>query len=242
MDVVSVRRLSASPAVDGAAWAAVHGLCCRTGDNGDPIAPERWELFARIWIEPYEKLLPEWTYVAENAATVVGYLTGCPDSQKFFRMRWRATLPLLMAIAGGRYRHVADTRGLVKRAVGLGKSAEGCFSRSLRQRIALAYPAHLHINIDAGYRRMGIGGRLIEDYFTGLRSHGVRGVHLLDRAPLRSAKLRLRNPGSALIGFDGEVLALDFLPIVQPDDAVPFLERCQRGIDRLGRAFALERA
>ena len=47
---------------------------------------------------------------------------------------------------------------------------------------------------------------------------------------------------SVLIGFDGEVLALDFLPIVQPDDAVPFLERCQRGIDRLGRAFALERA
>ena len=69
MDVVSVRRLSASRAVDRAAWAAVHGLCCRTGDNGDPIAPERWELFARIWIEPYEKLLPEWTYVAENAAT-----------------------------------------------------------------------------------------------------------------------------------------------------------------------------
>jgi predicted N-acetyltransferase YhbS len=60
----------------------------------------------------------------------------------------------------------------------LARARKRCFSRSLQQRIALAYPAHLHINIDAGYRRMGVGRRLIEDYFAGLRSHGVHGVHL----------------------------------------------------------------
>ncbi|MGH7854662.1 MAG: hypothetical protein ACREP3_14545 [Candidatus Binatia bacterium] len=83
MDSVTARKLSASHDADRASW-AVRELCCRTGNNGDPIAPERWELFPRIWIEPYEKIVPEWTYVAESGPAIVGYLTGCPDSQEFY--------------------------------------------------------------------------------------------------------------------------------------------------------------
>jgi len=102
MNSVTARRLSASHGADRASWAAVREICCRTGNNGEPIAPERWELFSQIWIEPYEKILPEWTYVAESGVSIVGYLTGCPDSQVFYRMKlWRVTLPLLMAVAAG---------------------------------------------------------------------------------------------------------------------------------------------
>lgn len=123
MNSVTARRLSASHGADRASWAAVRELCCRTGNNGDPIAPERWELFSRIWIEPYEKILPEWTYVAEGGKSIVGYLTGCPDSRKFYRMKlWRVTVPLLMAIAGGQYRHTPCAREFVKQTVGLRKS------------------------------------------------------------------------------------------------------------------------
>jgi hypothetical protein len=179
MDSVTVIRLSAGRATDGASWAAVRALCCRTGANGDPVAPERWELFSRIWIEPYEKLLPEWTYAAESGGQIIGYLTGCPDSRKFYRQKaWRATVPLLLAIACGRYRHTPGAAGFAKQALGLRRTVERHFSPSVRREIVLDYPAHLHINIDAAYRGGGVGRRLTDAYFADLRRHEIPGVHI----------------------------------------------------------------
>jgi len=66
-------------------WQAVRSLCCRTGNGGDPIDPTRWPLFAELWIGPYQRLVPEWTYVAEMDGRMVGYLTGCPDTAAFRR-------------------------------------------------------------------------------------------------------------------------------------------------------------
>jgi ribosomal protein S18 acetylase RimI-like enzyme len=175
---VTVRRLSAGPA-DGSTWAGVRELCCRTGNNGDPVAPERWEFFARLWIEPYEKLLPEWTYVAEAEGALAGYLTGCPDSVRFARAKfWRLTLPLLVATAAGRYRKVPGARQFTRQALGLTSGIECRFSRSVQEAIAITYPAHLHINVDARYRRLGIGRRLIEEYWADLRAARIPGVHL----------------------------------------------------------------
>jgi GNAT superfamily N-acetyltransferase len=175
---VTVRRLSADPAA-GSTWAEVRELCCRTGDNGDPIAAVRWEFFARLWIEPYAKLLPHWTYVAEVEGALAGYLTGCPDSARFASAKfWRLTLPLLVAIAAGRYRKVPGAHQFARQALGLTPGVEYRFSRSVQQAIAVAYPAHLHINIDPGYRRHGIGRRLIEEYSADLRAARIPGVHL----------------------------------------------------------------
>ena len=176
MNLGTARRLSAG---EKASWAAVRELCCRTGNNGDPIAPERWELFARIWIEPYEKILPHWTYIAESGEAVVGYLTGCPDTRVFHRARfWRATLPLLADVAAGRYPHAPGAREFVKQTLGLRKGPEDFFSRTVRRSISIDYPAHLHINVDAGYRRKGVGRQLMDCYFAYLRRDNVRGVHL----------------------------------------------------------------
>src|SRR5207302_5779241 len=87
MSSISIRRLSADLLVDKASWAAVRDICCRTGDNGRPIAAERWEFFSQLWIEPYQKLVPEWTYVAVASESIVGYLTGYPNSKEFFRRK-----------------------------------------------------------------------------------------------------------------------------------------------------------
>ncbi len=154
-------------------------LCCRTGDNGAPIARERWELFSRIWIEPYQKFLPQWTYVAEIGANIVGYLTGCPDSEKFYRMRrWRVTVPVLIAIFFGRYRNSPGAGLYVRRALGMVKSPERFFSDQISPALAREYPAHLHINVDADHRRSGVGRLLMESYFADLRRANVTGIHL----------------------------------------------------------------
>ena len=98
---ISIERISAELDTDRPIWAAVGDLCCRTGDGGDPISNERWELFARIWIEPYRVLMPEWSYVALADRRVVGYLTGCPDTARFARQAFRSLY--FAAVAADRF-------------------------------------------------------------------------------------------------------------------------------------------
>ena len=173
-------------------WNAIGELCCRTGGNGAPIAPQRWRLFARIWIEPYEKQLPDWTYVAEADGEVIGYLTGCPDSQKFARQNfWRCTLPLLVEIFMGRFRGQADARAFARRALDLTPTVERCFPSQVRRRIRSAYPAHLHINVDARWRGSGIGRRLCQAFFADVRAQGIAGIHLYCGADPLKFYLRL---------------------------------------------------
>ena len=174
----TVRRLASNSRVEAGSWRAIRELCCRTGDNGRPVAPQRWDFFPRIWVDPYEKLLPQWTYVAE-AGGVVAYLTGCPNTKIFDRTRFfRCTLPLLVEIARGRYGRSPDARRFVRRALGLEKQAESCFPFEIRRRMDRQYPAHLHINVDSAFRGVGIGRRLVGDFISDLRAIGAPGVHV----------------------------------------------------------------
>jgi GNAT superfamily N-acetyltransferase len=159
-------------------WRAVRELCCATGDAGDPIVAERWPFFAELWIGPYQRLLPEWTYVAAVEDRVVGYLTGCPATRSFERARALAvTLPLLARVALGRYGWTSDARRFVRQALGLAPP-EARFPAALHQELGTRYPAHLHMNVAAGFRRSGIGGALLRRYLADLADRGVPGVHL----------------------------------------------------------------
>lgn len=176
---ISIGRISAELVNDPSIWTAVGDLCCRTGDGGDPISTERWQLFARIWIEPYRVLMPEWSYVALADRRVVGYLTGCPDTAAFERRHFvRCTLPLLGQIVFGRYRGDAYGTRFARQAIRLEKSAVRSFPRPIRRRLLRQFPAHLHMNVDAEFRRGGVGRRLIERFIQDLRQRQVSGVHL----------------------------------------------------------------
>jgi GNAT superfamily N-acetyltransferase len=175
---ITVKRLSGREA-DAAEWRAVYELCCRTGDNGQPIASDRWPIFAKLWVEPYEKIFPHWTYVAQVRGIVIGYLTGCPDSRAFNKARfWRSALPLFIDVVRGRYPGSRDGRRFVKQFFGLEKAAEQAFPRELRRMLQRDYPAHLHMNVDAAWRGSGVGRKLVEAFFSDLRNAGVLGVHL----------------------------------------------------------------
>ena len=178
-DPITVRRLSANFGKHAGDWSAVYDLCCRTGNNGAPIPRERWDLFARLWAGPYEQIFPQWTYVAEAKSMIVGYLTGCPDSRAFAKAKlWSFSLPLLWDVFLGRYRGNREAGRFVGQLFGLEKGPEQTFPRTLQRQLRRDYPAHLHMNVDADWRRSGVGKRLVECFFSDLRSAHIPAVHL----------------------------------------------------------------
>jgi GNAT superfamily N-acetyltransferase len=160
-------------------WTAIRSLCCRTGNAGEPIDRERWPLFGELWIGPYQRLVPDWTYVAEVDGRVVGYLTGCPDTAALRSgRRFQVTLRLLLAIACRRYAWTVDARRTVALALRLRRGTESRLSARLPADLSRTHPAHLHMNVEAEYRSHGIGSALIERYARDLTAIGVPGIHL----------------------------------------------------------------
>ena len=179
VDGILIKKLATNPHVDLTTWAAVRNLCCHTGNDGEPIPARRWELFGKIWIEPYQVLIPEWSYVALADRRVVGYLTGCPDTASFSRRSLvRCTLPLLAQIAFGRFHADGYGRRFMRQALWVEKNTDRSFPRPIRRQLLAQFPAHLHMSIEAGRRRSGIGKRLIEQFVDDLRHRQISGVHL----------------------------------------------------------------
>jgi GNAT superfamily N-acetyltransferase len=52
--------------------------------------------------------------------------------------------------------------------------------------LTVRYPAHLHINLDPGWRNMGIGGMLIDAFVVGLMERHTPGVHVVTGAAARN--------------------------------------------------------
>lgn len=162
-----------------AEWKAVRDLCCKTGKSGSPVEPERWPFFSEFWIGPYERLRPDWTYIAKLGERVLGYLTGCPDTESFQRERALRIVPSwLLQLALRIQSPTVDTRRFLRRTFRLEKAPEDRFSRRLRDELNGAYPAHLHVNVEKDCRSFGIGAELLRAYKKDLALHGIPGVHL----------------------------------------------------------------
>lgn len=176
-DTVQYLRLGAPS--DGNLWRGVRRLCCLTGNDGAPIATERWQFFAKVWIAPYEAILPQWSYVALLNDQVIGYLTGCPNTTKFLRQKWlRCDLPQAVHLSAKIARLTPPESHFLKHVTGLLRGPEQSFPAQLRRTIARDYPAHLHMNVEEAYRRQGLGRQLAARYFADLQRARVSGVHL----------------------------------------------------------------
>src|SRR5439155_1125744 len=100
------------------------------------------------WIGPYQRLLPQWTYVAEvtgtDGARIAGYLTACPDTSAFERRKALLfTPPLLAQVAFRRFAANDDTRRFVRRLFKREREPSRCFSSRIRSEISARFPAHL---------------------------------------------------------------------------------------------------
>lgn len=154
---------------------ALYGICLATGDSGadgthlyaDP------QIIGHVFAAPYAIYSPQCAFVVEDEEGVGGYILGALDTRAFedlLEARWWPDLRL-------RY---ADPSA---------KSPEDWSADELRawhihhpprtpSRIALAWPAHLHIDLLPRLQGRGVGRAMMDVWLAKAGELGSKGVHL----------------------------------------------------------------
>jgi ribosomal protein S18 acetylase RimI-like enzyme len=154
---------------------ALRQICCDTADAGQPsenFFPDR-EVLADLVTNYYTECEPQSAFVAEDDGHVVGYITGCMDTNRFMRaMTWRIVpATFLKALFRGVLWHPQTVR-LVRANFWLWLKGGYRNEEMVRH-----YPAHLHVNIREGFRGQKLGQRLVETFCEHARAAKASGVH-----------------------------------------------------------------
>jgi ribosomal protein S18 acetylase RimI-like enzyme len=151
---------------------AVYDICLRTAAAGqDATARHRDpDVVGDVFAGPYLYLEPDYAFVLDHGGRTVGYVLGVPDTERF-TAEWQAKwLPLV----GPKHPDPAGPPA--------DPDQEMAFLLHHPERMVLpalaGHPAHLHIDLLAGYRRQGFGRELIATLLDALRAAGVAKVHL----------------------------------------------------------------
>jgi ribosomal protein S18 acetylase RimI-like enzyme len=162
----------------------VRQVMADTAFFGDPVEVflEDRDLFCDAFCAYYTDLEPEMAWVAEVGERVAGTLLGCAHTGRM-RARWRRQVlpPVVKRWLQGRYRAGPLTW----------RYALAQLLAALRGEHPQAgldpYPAHLHINVERGWRGRGLGKGLLLAYLDQLRELGIPGVHLSTTSLNRAA-------------------------------------------------------
>jgi ribosomal protein S18 acetylase RimI-like enzyme len=152
--------------------AAVYDVCVQTADAGWSVRGRYRtdDLVPDVFAGPYLLLEPEHAYVLDNGERAVGYVLGTastPDFVAAYTERWlpwlRTRYPPLPGPPQTEEEHRLDAM----------------FHPERRLRPELApHPAHLHIDLLAGYRRSGHGRELISTFLASVAAAGAASCHL----------------------------------------------------------------
>jgi ribosomal protein S18 acetylase RimI-like enzyme len=128
------------------------------------------DLLPDIFAGPYLALEPEHAYVLDGGERAVGYIIGTADTAGFvaaYRERW---LPWLRE----RYQPLTGPP--------LTEEDHRLYAMFHPERLLVpelvAHPAHLHVNILAGYRGSGHGRALIDTFLASVAKAGATSCHL----------------------------------------------------------------
>ena len=152
------------------------------------------QLFIDLLYRYYTEEEPEYAWAASVDDRVVGFLVGCPDTRRRHKRMMSRHLPRILGKAvSGRYRLGRRTWQYLKAQL------RGAVSADSPAVDLGAYPAHLHMNVDASFRGRGIGRRLLTAYLAQLRALGICGVHLQTTSLNLAAAHLYRSLGLRLI-------------------------------------------
>lgn len=169
---------------------AVRRICCDTAFYGEPIERvfEDRAFMSEALIGYYTEFETDSMFVADSGGRVIGYVTGCLDTQHCERVYLRHIVPRLarLFVMHGHWLRISSWRMLVS-VVRSGRQ-----QYRDRPSIAAAHPAHCHVNLEAAARRSGTGSILLETFFNLARSRRVRGVHVSTATDQGRLSLRRR--------------------------------------------------
>jgi ribosomal protein S18 acetylase RimI-like enzyme len=154
---------------------AVRQICCDTADCGQPVENffHDREFIADVVTRYYTDFEPQFSWVAEHEGQVVGYLNGCLDTRRSQRITgWRiAPAAVLRAV----WRGALGRRETWRWFCAMWRT--GRSGDRQRRELLRSYPAHLHVNLQSGFRGEHVGRRLVEKFFEQVRVAGLPGIH-----------------------------------------------------------------
>jgi hypothetical protein len=125
-------------------------------------------LFADLFTEPYLDKEPQWALVAECDGRVVGYLLGsiCPHFDSLqMRSGFRTTMKMLWRLATGRYSKHPRSRRFIRWLLFSGYKEQPKHPRNA---------AHLHYDLEKGYRGGDAGRRMWQEFIRRAKAAGVK--------------------------------------------------------------------
>lgn len=163
----------------------IRHICCETADRGKPVEQffHDRELFADLLTSYYTDYEPQSVWVAECSGQVIGYLTGCLDSQRYRRITAWRIVPKAMRRAARRG-SLLSMPSIRLLWAGFQTWLRGGFRI---RHFLRGYPAHLHVNLQEGFRGRQLGRQLVERFVEQICGAGKPGVH---------ASVRGDNPAS----------------------------------------------
>jgi ribosomal protein S18 acetylase RimI-like enzyme len=150
-------------------------VCLLTGDNGrdatdlyaDPA------LLGQIYAAPYAHFAAECGFVVEDDLGLGGYILGAVDTAEFETQLERSWWPALRQ----RYADPSPKPRQTWTADDL-RAWQIHHPYRTPERLTVAYPAHLHIDLEARFQGLGIGRRLMDLWLETVRALGSNGAHL----------------------------------------------------------------
>lgn len=183
-------------------WSDIRDICCATGNAGNPIDKVRWDFFSEQWVGPYQKILPGWTYVVLSGESVVGYLTGCPNTRRFAMFKKIFfDFVLVLKIIFGRFQSNNDTKRFLRRFFRIEQGPEDSFAPETLLHVYKRYPAHLHMNLLSTARGKGAGRQLINAFAKDLQERKITGIHLFCGEEARKFYLKMGFTDIAQVEF-----------------------------------------
>jgi len=154
---------------------AVRRIFADTAYFGDPLEAyfDDRMMLCDYYVTYYTDYEPQSCFVAEANDEVVGYITGCLNTERYKQILRFQIVPLVLrGLLAGKYKIGRKGWRFLLKYLLSALRGESLHVNEER------YPAHLHINVDARFRGMGVGKRLMSRYLTWLRENSIPGVHL----------------------------------------------------------------